>query len=90
MHVELSSSRAGLARPGRRPTTWSASATRSGSSARASRSAAAIPTRWPRSPTRSSSPEDRPTDAQIEAVLDKFEQTAWAGLKPDRYAWTAV
>ena len=30
-------------------------------------------------------PEDRPTDAQIEAVLDKFEQTAWAGLEPDRY-----
>ena len=35
-------------------------------------------------------PEDRPTDAQIEAVLDRFEQTAWAGLEPDRYAWTAV
>ena len=35
-------------------------------------------------------PEDRPTDEQIEAVLDKFEQTAWAGLQPDRYAWTAV
>ena len=35
-------------------------------------------------------PEDRPTDAQIEAVLDKFEQTAWAGLEPDRYAWRAV
>ena len=35
-------------------------------------------------------PEDRPTDAQIEAVLDKFEQTAWAGLEPDRYAWAAV
>ena len=35
-------------------------------------------------------PEDRPTDAQIEAVLDKFEQTAWAGLESDRYAWTAV
>ena len=35
-------------------------------------------------------PEDRPTDAQIEAVLDKFEQTAWAGLEPDRYSWTAV
>ena len=35
-------------------------------------------------------PEDRPTDAQIEAVLDQFEQTAWAGLQPDRYAWTAV
>ena len=35
-------------------------------------------------------PEDRPTAAQIEAVLDKFENTAWAGLEPDRYAWTAV
>ena len=35
-------------------------------------------------------PEDRPTDAQIEAVLDRFEKTAWAGLEPDRYAWTAV
>ena len=35
-------------------------------------------------------PEDRPTDAQIDAVLDKFEQTAWAGLEPDRYSWTAV
>ena len=36
------------------------------------------------------SPEDRPTDAQIEAVLDEFEQTAWAGLDADRNAWTAV
>ena len=35
-------------------------------------------------------PEDNPTDAQIEAVLDRFEKTAWAGLEPDRYAWTAV
>ena len=35
-------------------------------------------------------PEDRPTDAQIDAVLDRFEKTAWAGLEPDRYAWTAV
>ena len=34
-------------------------------------------------------PEDRPTDVQLEAVLDKFERTAWAGLEPDRYAWTA-
>ena len=34
-------------------------------------------------------PEDRPTDEQIEAVLDEFEKTAWAGLEPDRYAWTA-
>ena len=36
------------------------------------------------------SPEDRPTDAQIEALLDEFEKTAWAGLEPDRYSWTAV
>ena len=35
-------------------------------------------------------PEDRPTGEQIEAVLDEFERTAWAGLEPDRYAWTAV
>ena len=35
-------------------------------------------------------PDDQPTAAQIEAVLDEFEQTAWAGLEPDRYAWTAV
>ena len=35
-------------------------------------------------------PDDTPTDAQIEAVLDEFERTAWAGLEPDRYAWSAV
>ena len=35
-------------------------------------------------------PEDEPTDAEIEAVLDAFEETAWAGLDFDRYAWTAV
>ena len=35
-------------------------------------------------------PEDRPTDAQIEAVVNEFEKTAWAGLEADRYAWTAV
>ena len=29
-------------------------------------------------------PDDRPTDAQIGAVLDEFEKTAWAGLEPDR------
>ena len=34
-------------------------------------------------------PDDRPTDEQIEAVLDEFEKAAWAGLEPDRYAWTA-
>ncbi len=36
------------------------------------------------------SPDDRPTAAQIERVLDAFEKTAWAGLSPDRYAWSAV
>ena len=35
-------------------------------------------------------PEDRPTDAQVDAVLDEFDKTAWAGLEPDRYSWTAV
>ena len=35
-------------------------------------------------------PEDEPTGEQIEAVLDEFEKIAWAGLEPDRYAWTAV
>ena len=35
-------------------------------------------------------PEDQWTDAQIEAVLEEFEKTAWAGLEPDSYAWTAV
>ena len=33
-------------------------------------------------------PEDRPTGGQIEAVVDEFEKTAWAGLEPDRYPWT--
>ena len=31
-----------------------------------------------------------PTDAQIEAVVDEFEKTAWAGLEPGRYSLTAV
>ena len=35
-------------------------------------------------------PEDEPTDEQIRQVLDAFEETAWAGLEPDRYAWAAV
>ena len=34
--------------------------------------------------------DDQPTDAQIETVLDEFEKTAWAGLEPDRYAWSAI
>ena len=35
-------------------------------------------------------PDDQPTDDQIEAVLDAFEETTWAGLERDRYAWAAV
>ena len=35
-------------------------------------------------------PEDRPSDLDIDRVLDEVEQTAWAGLAPDRYAWAAV
>ena len=35
-------------------------------------------------------PEDNPTDGQIGEVLQEFEQTAWARLEPDRYAWSAV
>ena len=35
-------------------------------------------------------PEDTPSDAQIGRVVDEFEKTAWAGLEPDRYAWSAV
>ena len=36
------------------------------------------------------SPEDAPSEDQIDTVLDEFEKTAWAGLEPDRYAWSAV
>lgn len=35
-------------------------------------------------------PEDNPSMEQLERVLDEFEATAWAGLEPDRYAWSAV
>ena len=35
-------------------------------------------------------PDDEPTDARIGEVLDTFEETAWAGLESDRYAWAAV
>ena len=35
-------------------------------------------------------PDDQPTPDQINRVLDSFEQHAWAGLEPDRYAWAAV
>ena len=33
-------------------------------------------------------PEDQPSDTEIDRVLDEFEDTAWPGLAPDRYAWT--
>ena len=36
------------------------------------------------------SPEDNPTMAAIERVVDEFEETAWAGLDRDRYVWSAV
>ena len=35
-------------------------------------------------------PEDQPSDAQVDRVVDEFEDTAWPGLAADRYAWTAV
>ena len=35
-------------------------------------------------------PEDEPSEAEVNEVLEEFEETAWAGLAPDRYAWTAV
>ena len=35
-------------------------------------------------------PEDKPTGKEINDVLDDFEHLAWAGLEPDRYAWSAV
>ena len=35
-------------------------------------------------------PEDQPSDQEIDRVLDEVEQTAWAGLESDRYAWAAV
>ena len=35
-------------------------------------------------------PEDQPSDQDIDRVLNEVEQTAWAGLATDRYAWAAV
>ena len=35
-------------------------------------------------------PEDRPTDAQVEAAVDELEKTAWAGLEADRYSWPSM
>ena len=36
------------------------------------------------------SPEDAPTRAELERVVDEFEETAWAGLEGDRYAWAVI
>ena len=96
-----SSSPAAPARLARRPTICSASGTWPRNRARVSRSFPVIRNRWRLSLTRWSSSKyrsaviawsraDRPTDAQIEAVLDEFDKTAWAGLDADRYSWTAV
>ncbi len=35
-------------------------------------------------------PSDKPTPEQIQDVLDDFERTAFAGLEPDQYSYTAV
>ncbi len=35
-------------------------------------------------------PEDQPNDKQIDQVLQEFEATAWAGLEPERCAWSAI
>lgn len=35
-------------------------------------------------------PEDKPSDEQIQEVLDAFERLAFAGLEPDQYDFTAV
>jgi len=35
-------------------------------------------------------PDDKPTDEEINAVLEDFEKVAFAGLDQDRYSWTAV
>ena len=100
--AHIGSSPAGPARPRRRPTTCSASRTRPASRATPVEvrrggpdHVAAVAHSLELEHKYTSgviawAPEDQPTDAQIEAVLDKFEQTAWAGLEPDRYAWTAV
>ena len=35
-------------------------------------------------------PEDQPSAQDIDRVLNEVEQSAWAGLAQDRYAWAAV
>ena len=100
MHIKFLARGTGSA--GRRPTTSSGPGTRRGNCARAWRSSRGIPIGWPRwadalafehkytSGVIAWAPDDTPTDAQIGAVIDAFEQMAWAGLEPDRYAWAAV
>ena len=36
------------------------------------------------------SPEDAPTRAELERVVDEFEETAWTGLERDRYVWAVI
>ena len=36
------------------------------------------------------SPEDDPSGEEIEEVIEEFERTAFAGLSPERYLWSAV
>ena len=36
------------------------------------------------------SPEDAPTGAELERVVDEFEETAWTGLERDRYVWAVI
>jgi hypothetical protein len=35
-------------------------------------------------------PDDMPTDEQLEALIDEFEKTAFAGLDPEQYCWGVV
>ncbi len=35
-------------------------------------------------------PEEKPTEQELNEVLDRFEQVAFAGLEPDRYAFSAI
>lgn len=35
-------------------------------------------------------PEDRPSQAQVEASLDSFARLAWAGLDQERISWSAI
>ena len=35
-------------------------------------------------------PEDKPSNAEVDAVLNDFEKLSFSGLEPDRTSWTAV